>query len=276
MWARGVLQIPSRVMRGLGLAGFVLVVAASSSALLACNSIVGVEEVTLKKDSQTKKGGTTSGSSGGDDESSSGNTSGDGTNRPTGTPSTPDDNDEKPGDKTTPTTKTECNGTLACERIAFVTRAKFTGNLGGLAGADQKCVDAAKSIPGLGGRAFRAWLSDSLSSAKDRLPKGTQNYRRTDKTIVATNFVDLLDGTVALPIALDEKSTMLDTDSLERTVWTGTSKTGEKDEFTCRDWTSGDIMQTGNYGDSQSTDLTWTSSGTSSCNAPRHLYCLEY
>lgn len=257
-----------------GLSGIVLIAASTVSvgAALACNAVVGVEDVALKKEAATKKGGSTS-SSGGDDNSS-GN-AGDTSNRPSGSP---DDDSPTPagGDKTTPTTKVECNGALPCERIAFVTRAKFSGNLGGLAGADQRCFEAAKAIPGLGGRAFRAWLSDSLSSVKDRLPKGTQNYRRTDKTIVATNFLDLADGTVALPIALDEKSVMLDPDPLERSVWTGTSKSGDKEEFNCRDWTSADIMQSGNYGDSQTTDSNWTAGGTSSCNAQRHLYCIEY
>jgi len=245
---------------------------------LGCNAIVGVEDVELKKAAAApKKNGTSSSSSSGGDENDGSSSGG-----PNGVPTPADEGDNSgtvPGSSsgtTTPATKPECNGATNCERIAFVTRAKFTGNLGGLVGADQKCVEAAKAIPGLGGRAFRAWLSDSLTSARTRLPKGTSAYRRTDKGVVATSFVDLSDGSVALPLALDEKGVMLAADTFERTVWTGTATDGTANELTCRDWTSADLMDSALFGDSHTTDDQWTQSATSSCNAQRHLYCIEY
>src|SRR4051794_35430333 len=38
-----------------------------------------------------------------------------------------------------------CQGALACERVAFVTSASYTGDLGGIAGADAKCQAAANA-----------------------------------------------------------------------------------------------------------------------------------
>lgn len=233
----------------------------------ACNAIVGVDDVKPKGASFPQK-------------SKSGETPGDGADTddktdPSATPAKTDDGDDGDGDPKI-TASPECNGTLNCKRLAFVTREAFTGNLGGLAGADQKCFEAAQKITGFKGRAFRAWLSDTTASANLRLPKGTTTYRRTDDGVVASSFTDLTDGTVKTPIELDQKGTKLGTGDLERSVWTGTTVDGVDSTFNCFDWTSGDIMQSGTWGDSQATDSTWTDSATSSCNASRHLYCVEY
>jgi hypothetical protein len=248
-----------------GITAFVLCTAVFATA---CNAIVGVEDVKQKSALSAQKpkpaaGQDTTGDSAGADSQKG----------PNGDPVKPEG---ETGGGLKITASPECNGTPNCKRLAFVTRETFTGDLGGLAGADQKCFAAAKTIPGFGGRAFRAWLSDTTGGAKARLPKGTGAYRRTDDGVVATTFTDLSDGDVALPIALDQKGTMLDKANLERSVWTGTTVDGADSTFNCFDWTSADVMQSGTYGDSQATDSTWTDSATSSCNASRHLYCVEY
>lgn len=240
-----------------------------------CNAALGIEEVKLGKGKQ-KGTSETKRNSGNDDKGDGKDDQGD---RPVA-----GQDDETPGSTTGGPTGTgtkegaaqECNGAVDCKRLVFVTRAKFTGNLGGIAGADQKCFEAAKKIPGYSGRAFRAWLSDSLSAAKDRLPKGTSAYVRTDKSTVATAFGDLTDGDLNLPLALDEDGKPLEDSSFERTVWTGTTIAGEASELTCSDWVSETVMQSGTFGDSTTTDNTWSDSASSSCNAERHLYCIEY
>ena len=76
------------------------------------------------------------------------------------------------------------------EKIVFVTRQDFTGNLGGLSGADDKCNTAATAggLPGT----YTAWLSDSGNDAKDRVTQSALPYLRTDGVRVADNFADIL------------------------------------------------------------------------------------
>ena len=227
-----------------------------------CNSIIGVEDVRQRSVVTKPKPASEQRGEDGDDE--------DGDPSTTGAPISADDEDTEAIERTP-----ECNGTADCKRLAFVTSETFTGKLGGLAGADQKCFEAAKKIPGFGGRAFRAWLSDSTSSANERLPKGTAAYRRLDGAVVATSFTDLTDGSLALPLFLDETGVKLPT-GLAGSVWTGASIDGADSTFNCFDWTSDALAQSGTFGDSHATDATWTDLGQSSCNAARHLYCVEY
>ncbi len=268
MWAKGrrsgtgTRNAPTcSTMRGIS-----VVVLCTAVLATACNAIVGVEEVKQKSGltAQPKPGADADGDGETDPERKGAQA----------TPPNGDGDDDK--DTRALTVSPECNGTLNCKRLAFVTRETFTGNLGGLAGADQKCFEAAKKIPGFGGRAFRAWLSDTTAAAKARLPKGTGTYRRMDNAAIATSFTDLSDGSVSSPIALDQNGTKLETGDLERSVWTGTTVDGVDSTFNCFDWTSADTMESGSYGDSQAKDRAWTDSGMDSCNASRHLYCVEY
>jgi hypothetical protein len=57
----------------------------------------------------------------------------------------------------------------------FVSGSKWNGNLGGLAGADAKCQQAADAA-GLGGT-FRAWISDDATSASSRLTHSAEGGR---------------------------------------------------------------------------------------------------
>jgi hypothetical protein len=225
-----------------------------------CNSIVGVQDVHLSKSSSDAG---KSKSSGDDDDETQ------------GPPSQPPPAEQPT--TTPPPPASGCNGVAGCTRIAFVTRAVYTGNLGGLSGGDQKCNDAAKAVPALAGHTFRAWLSQPDSAATSRLPHGTSPYQRTDKGVVATTFSDLTDGSVTMPILLDETGTALPSDADSTSVWTSTNPDGTSDpDFHCQNWTSEDILDSGVCGDASATDSTWTTSLTISCNAQRHLYCLEF
>lgn len=251
---------------------------------LGCNSIVGVTDVKRKPSGiDTSTPSSSSGTSG--SRGSAGN----------GDPVTTDDDDTEgqgtsSGGTSGGTTsggvvaKPECNGKLDCERLVFVTNATFTGNLGGLAGADQKCFEAAKKIPAYAGRGFRAWLSDATIDAATRIPHGMQAYKRLDGSVVATSWTDLADGTLNLPPALDETGKPLPGTESDRSAWTGTDMTGKWDHAgdTCNDWSSDQLANSGSYGDSQRTDFGWCQidgafpPSTSSCNAAKHIYCIEF
>lgn len=70
-------------------------------------------------------------------------------------------------------------------KVVFVSSVAYTGNLGGLAGADAKCaaLAAAANIPGT----FKAWLSDSTGSPSTRFTRATVDYVLSDRTTVFAN-----------------------------------------------------------------------------------------
>src|SRR5262249_23852873 len=79
-------------------------------------------------------------------------------------------------------------------KLVFVSSTTYTGNLGGLSGADAKCQSLATSAGHTG--TFKAWLSDDLVDAKSRLTHAMMPYVLVDGTIVATGFNDLTSGTL--------------------------------------------------------------------------------
>jgi hypothetical protein len=230
-----------------------------------CNSIVGVQDVHLSE----SHGDAGSPTKHGDDDDSTVN--------PTPTPSDPP---PKPPDSGQ-TGGTGCNSAKACTRIAFVTRGVFSGNLGGIAGADQKCADAAKPVAALAGHVFKAWLSDSSSAATSRLPHGTSPYQGTNKAVIGSGFDDLVDGSVGTAILFDETGKSIIDDLNGTEVWTGTDTDGTSDPlYTCSDWTSDSLdpgaANTGVAGDASKSDASWTDDAGLSCNALNHLYCVEF
>jgi hypothetical protein len=165
--------------------------------------------------------------------------------------------------------------------IVFVTSTTHTGNLGGLAGADQICQALADQAQ-LGGT-FKAWLSDSTTNARDRLTRAKVPYMRTDNVQVAVDFTDLTDGGLAAPLLVDERGLPLT--ATTRTVWTATRTDGTRCPLvvnnpllSCNDW----APSTGHapIGNAGRPDATWTQvgtecDGTQSCAQTGRLYCFE-
>jgi hypothetical protein len=118
----------------------------------------------------------------------------------------------------------------------FVTSTTYIGNLGGLVGADDKCQERADAA-GLSGT-FKAWLSaaGTGNSAAERLTHAPVPYVRVDGVQVAANFTDLVDGTLAAPISLDEFGNPFTINA----VWTGTLPDGHSAGADCRGWTATD------------------------------------
>ena len=181
---------------------------------------------------------------------------------------------------------------VASSMTVFVTGATFTGNLGGLAGADAKCQAAADAVPGLAGRTFKAWLSSSTVSAADRLTHATVPYKLSDGTTVADNWADLVDGSLDAPISRTETGAQVST---TRKAWTGTKVDSTMNYpnsavHHCGDWTygGGGSPNGGSYaGYTDRTTCLWTHGnpanpaecgGTAStlpCSNGFSLYCFE-
>lgn len=154
-------------------------------------------------------------------------------------------------------------------KLIFVTSGSYTGNFGGLSGADQICQDAAAyvGLPGL----FKAWLSDSLTSVSSRIAQASVPYQRIDGVIVANNWADLADGSLNAPISITEAGTAV----VGTGVWTNSKGNGSISSTTntCTDWMSSSGQ--GFRGNNSSTGRTWTSSGLLECGNDLHLYCVQ-
>ncbi len=79
-----------------------------------------------------------------------------------------------------------------CNSYIFVTSSTHNGNLGGLSGADGICQTQATDA-GLSGT-YKAWLSDSSTSAASRLTHSSVPYITPDGAVVANDWSDFTDG----------------------------------------------------------------------------------
>ncbi|MBU1137691.1 MAG: hypothetical protein KKA76_01820 [Proteobacteria bacterium] len=157
-------------------------------------------------------------------------------------------------------------------KIVFVSSESYTGNLGGLQGADAKCNKLANAadLPG----SYIAWLSDSLHSPLTRFnTKADVPYVRVDGKVVQQNWSGLTSGELLSPINLDENSIALI--GVLHWVWTNTRIEGiraDGDFFNCDDWLGG---YDGIIGDTESTIGSWTYGLLIPCDIPSHIYCVE-
>lgn len=171
-------------------------------------------------------------------------------------------------------------------KTVFVTSESYTGNLGGLAGADQKC-NALATTAGLSGT-YMAWLSVAPEDPSTRFTRSTVPYALTDGTVIAGDWDDLVGpegDRLEAPISIDEAGYQRDT-----FVWTNTEYDGERilgeSSLTCSGftestsqfpavvgWSLGKVK--GNSVEGAWTFRELTSTGPPDCNYPAALYCFE-
>jgi hypothetical protein len=192
---------------------------------------------------------------------------------------------------------------LGGDVTVFVTSVEYTGDLvasaqlidpdfagDGLAAADLICSQHAQD-GGLEAN-FVAWLSDSVTDAKDRLPPTglDGSFVRTDGAVVANDLDDLLDGSLDLPINTTEYGVPLPTTGR---VWTSTLTDGTRKfpsdpapYLRCGDWTVDDAFGIGAigfaaYNSEVPTGVEWTEFVQINCDLgaitggahTAHLYC---
>ncbi|HET6614087.1 MAG TPA: hypothetical protein VFG83_18940, partial [Kofleriaceae bacterium] len=93
-------------------------------------------------------------------------------------------------------------GACVPARRVFASSTGGTGNFGGVAGGDAFCQNLADAAA-LGGT-WKAYLVDD-SAGLERLEHASVPYIRLDGKLVAKNFTDLTDGSIAAPINVSEK-----------------------------------------------------------------------
>jgi hypothetical protein len=157
-------------------------------------------------------------------------------------------------------------------RFAFVTADVSNGNLNKIAGANSFCQGAATDA-GLPGT-YAAWIGHNvISQPVSRFNPGGP-YLRTDFAIIADDFADLTDGTLDVPINVDETGNAVTGTILVSTNVNDDGTFGSANED-CLDWDTGSSNEVGRVGDLQQTDASWTDSALEDCSLARRLYCFQ-
>lgn len=153
--------------------------------------------------------------------------------------------------------------TRAGQTYVFATNTTYTGNLGGVSGADAICQTAASNAgkPGV----YKAVLSTSTEDAKDRLSVIHPVVRIVDGIpIASTNF-----WTQALE---SDIKTVTGNNIYGGPSWTGTTTGGVKHADTCSDWTSD--SGNGRRG-APSPGNAFTAESVAPCNTLSYILCLQ-
>jgi len=178
------------------------------------------------------------------------------------------------------------NSACVSELRVFATSGVFTGNLGGLAGADAVCQQAAGSA-GMGGT-WIAWLADGTGSPSTRMTQSTLDYVLVDGTLIAHGWAGLTSGTLLHDIDLSELGgppgtgsssllppsvcgtaaafTYTNVNPNGTTAWTTTQN--------CSNWTT--TSSNSQFGSTVQTGQAWTDACEGgSCAWTVALYCIE-
>jgi len=159
-------------------------------------------------------------------------------------------------------------------KVVFVTSSVYDGNLGGLAGADLICQTEAEDA-GLSGT-YKAWLADSTGAAPiNSFVHSDLPYVLVDHTVVANDWVDLTDRSLANPI----NSTPYGYLPSVPYVWTNVSPGGvaltTNPIESCGDWTTNSDY-VGPWTETTYVTPEWTEpAGFELCYVSFSLYCFE-
>jgi hypothetical protein len=147
--------------------------------------------------------------------------------------------------------------------MAFVSSKTYSGNLGGLSGADAQCNQMAQAaeLPGT----YRAALGSAAAIYARHRAGG---YVRTDGNVFAESRAALEAGRVRYPLWLDETRA-----KQQANVWTGADAGAVVSPNTCGDWTS--TAGNGSFGLSHGQSGVVAFAGSSPCSTATHrLICL--
>ena len=179
------------------------------------------------------------------------------------------------GETVGPTVSAEVTIDNAQTRV-FVTSEGTSSDMGGPSGADAHCQELADSAE-LGGT-WVAYVSGGGATAINRIAEGP--YYRLDGALIALDKADLTDGSIAVPIGINEHSPFT-----SPSVCTGSSVSGHATGGStasggnCQGWTRGCGVCDGDHwyvevGDSNRTSDDWSTKGWNFCGSC-YLYCFE-
>lgn len=164
------------------------------------------------------------------------------------------------------------------DRLVFITSDNYQAAIFiGIVGVDQRCrhLAAVQNLPKFA--EFKAWISDSTVSAKQRMFRGRGRYVLINGLVVAASWDALLAGELKNPINVTEAS-----ETKNYGAWTGTLPDGSAAVGSdhCADWTSQFYKNTGYWGRSAMVTAEWTIADPpvdqpGDCAVARALYCFE-
>ena len=145
----------------------------------------------------------------------------------------------------------------------FATSSNYTGNLGGISGADAKCASraAAASLPGT----YKAFVGDSTGSPNASFTRGAPYYLVDGTTRVAQGYYDLVDG-FENAISKDEFGGTFGGSA----IWTGVNTNGTAHTNHCSNWSTASSAVTGRAG-----QIGGLSTQNSSCSESFKLFCFQ-
>lgn len=164
--------------------------------------------------------------------------------------------------------------TYSCEpvkrsRVVFVTSQTFDGNLGGIAGADAKCMAAAAGAEALAGKMFRAWVSTASSSPASSFTSDG-SFVTTDGSVIGDTFNNLREGTLMAKIKTERGA------SLSTPVWSGTDENGYNEaDADCGGWTTASATVEATRSNTDTIQWYWAASEMATCDLQASLYCFE-
>lgn len=171
-----------------------------------------------------------------------------------------------------------CNGAGSCSLHAkrvFISSDSYSGDLGGLTGADQSC-QALADFSVLNG-IWKAWLSDSVTNVNDRFTHSNYPYILIDETTkIADDWTGLTTSGLLAIINKNEKNKIVSNSN----VWTNTNNDGlsvyNNPIFICNDWNIKNKRITAVFGKNNLyTTAQWSNFNLATCNTQRRLYCFE-
>lgn len=174
-----------------------------------------------------------------------------------------------------------CDSEQACEggecitaRRVFVTSAAYTGNLGGLEGADARC-QAHADAAGLDG-VFLAYVFGPFAGG-ERFERPELPFVRLDGVRVANGWADLSDESLAAAIEIDEQRM-----TAVGNAWTGrVNVVGNPENNHCSNWTYDQTgclepgVPCGGAGEVPTLDAHWDGYYVFNCSDAYRLYCIE-
>jgi hypothetical protein len=156
------------------------------------------------------------------------------------------------------------------KRVVFVTSQTFDGDLGGIAGADAKCMAAAAAgAPSLASKTFRAWVSTSSSSPAASFPSDGA-FVTVGGAVLADTFNNMRDGTIMAKVTTETGA------FLSTPIWTGTTENGYNvTGWDCGGWTDASAASSAQRASSDVIQWYWSSYDTNTCDQLGSLYCIE-
>ena len=168
-------------------------------------------------------------------------------------------------------------------RVAFVTSQEYTGALGGVSGADDKCQQAAVA-GGLAGT-FKAWISNGADRSPSTSFTRHGYFTTVTDEIIAYGWNELTSGNLLqsandnhlVPVYVDEFGNSIVWDGTR--AWTNTLPSGHAISSAALDncglfFFDAPHLQ-GWYGSVLWSNYIWTANQMESCENTNRLYCFE-